>query len=84
MIEINYIVLENMLCDMAGSEELANFQKSLTYYIRTDKKLSKVLYPTGYGKGWQNTSSEDPDAVREQLGRDIDNAFTNLTILKKV
>lgn len=84
MLEINYMVLDDMLHDMADTPELEAFQKSLTYYIRTDKRLQKVLYPTGYGRGWQNALLENPEDIKAQLGHDIDKAFTNLTILRKV
>ncbi|MBQ7428377.1 hypothetical protein [Butyrivibrio sp.] len=84
MIEINYMVLEDIFTDMAKSTELLEFQQALQYYIRTDKKLQRVLYPTGYGRIWQDDLLEDPKKIKAQLGHDIDKAFTKLVILRKV
>ena len=84
MIEINYMVLEDIFVDMAKSPELSEFQQALQYYIRTDRKLQRVMYPTGYGRKWQDDVLEDHEQIRAQLGHDIDKAFTKLVVLRKV
>ena len=83
MIELNFMVLEDMLCDARVSALVESMAETINAYIIADNRYQKATSLNGYGSDWQRAVLENPDVLREILGKRIDAAFTTLTILRK-
>ena len=83
MIEINYMVLEDIMRDTRIAGIWKVFSQNLQKYLRADRQLQRLSDVECYGSAWQNHLLEHPEEYRERLDQAIDAAFSSFTVLHK-
>lgn len=83
MIEINYMVLEDVRKDARIESIWKVFVSNLHKYLHADKQLQRLSDINCYGSAWQRHLLENPDEYRERLNKTIDAAFSSFTVLHK-
>lgn len=83
MLELNYVVLDDIMHDNRIASTRKVFISNLMRYLKADRKYQRVTEVNCYGRVWQDYLLESPDEYLDHLNQSIDAAFSSLTVLRK-